>query len=153
MGWRAMVLLALAACGRFDFDSRTPPDATDISQLPWGGLEKFVLATNGDAPPLPADLLELYINVNSNDIYRTTRASIADAWTAPVIVPELDVAAAQSTPELTPDGLTMYFSSARPGSLGSNDIWLTTRGSRAGAWWPPVAVPDRKSTHAHSSHG
>ncbi|MEO5681037.1 MAG: OmpA family protein [Chitinophagaceae bacterium] len=33
----------------------------------------------------------------------------------------------EMTPYLAPDGVTMYFSSNRPGGLGDNDIWMTKR--------------------------
>lgn len=33
----------------------------------------------------------------------------------------------QTTPYLAPDGVTLYFSSNRPGGLGSMDIWMTRR--------------------------
>ena len=33
----------------------------------------------------------------------------------------------QTTPYLAPDGVTLYFSSDRPGGLGDNDIWMTRR--------------------------
>lgn len=33
----------------------------------------------------------------------------------------------ETTPYLAPDGVTLYFSSNRPGGLGSNDIWMTKR--------------------------
>jgi OmpA-OmpF porin, OOP family len=33
----------------------------------------------------------------------------------------------ETTPYLAPDGVTMYFSSNRPGTLGYNDIWMTRR--------------------------
>lgn len=33
----------------------------------------------------------------------------------------------ETTPYLAPDGVTLYFSSNRPGGLGYNDIWMTRR--------------------------
>lgn len=33
----------------------------------------------------------------------------------------------EMTPYLAPDGVTLYFSSNRPGGLGDNDIWMTKR--------------------------
>ena len=33
----------------------------------------------------------------------------------------------EMTPYLAPDGVTMFFSSNRPGGLGDNDIWMTKR--------------------------
>ncbi len=33
----------------------------------------------------------------------------------------------EMTPYLAPDGVTLYFSSNRPGTIGDNDIWMTRR--------------------------
>lgn len=45
----------------------------------------------------------------------------------------------ETTPYLAPDGVTMYFSSNRPGGLGQNDIWMTKRlDSTWQKWSDPV---------------
>ena len=55
------------------------------------------------------------------DIYRTTRASTADAWSAPVnLGPNVNTAAAETRPSLSGDGHRLHF-----GRLG--DIWVSTR--------------------------
>jgi OmpA-OmpF porin, OOP family len=41
----------------------------------------------------------------------------------------------QMTPYLAPDGVTLYFSSDRPGGLGSNDIWMTKRLDKSWQRW------------------
>ena len=41
------------------------------------------------------------------------------------------------SPELSHDGLTLYFSSSRPGGLGSADLYVTTRDSLDDPWEPP----------------
>ena len=41
-------------------------------------------------------------------------------------------------PFIAPDGLSLYFDSTRPGGLGGEDIWVTTRASVSDAWGPPV---------------
>lgn len=42
---------------------------------------------------------------------------------AKINTPEYD----ETTPYMAADGVTMYFSSDRPGGLGDNDIWMTKR--------------------------
>ena len=41
------------------------------------------------------------------------------------------------SPELSLDGLTLYFSSSRPGGLGEADLYVTTRESTDDPWEPP----------------
>ena len=41
-------------------------------------------------------------------------------------------------PSLSPDGLTLYFSSDRPGGAGASDLYLTTRAAPGEPWGEPV---------------
>ncbi len=41
----------------------------------------------------------------------------------------------EMTPYLAPDGVTLYFSSNRPGGLGDNDIWMTKRMDKTWQKW------------------
>lgn len=55
------------------------------------------------------------------DIYRSTRATDTDAWSAPVnLGPSVNTAAGESRPSLSGDGLRLHF-----GRLG--DIWVSSR--------------------------
>ena len=62
------------------------------------------------------------------DIYRFTRQSSSDPWSAPehldapINTPDID-----SQPTLSHDGRTMIFTSIRAGGLGLQDLWMTTR--------------------------
>lgn len=62
------------------------------------------------------------------DIYRLTRQSISDPWSAPqhldAPINGLDV---DSQPSLSRDGRTLIFTSIRPGGYGLQDLWMTTR--------------------------
>jgi len=73
------------------------------------------------------------------------------SWTEPktlgkkIDLPEFD----EMTPYLAPDGVTMYFSSNRPGGLGDNDIWMTKRLDKTWQKWSdpvnlgaPINTPD-----------
>lgn len=62
-------------------------------------------------------------------------------WTEPrtlgktISLPEYD----EMTPYIAADGVTMYFSSNRPGGVGDNDIWMTKRLDKTWQKWsPPV---------------
>jgi hypothetical protein len=114
----------------------------------WGAPAPVDITPVGDDDPTAtADLLELYFN-RSNDIYVTKRATIADAWGMPGAVTELNSGDNETTPEVTYDGLTIYFASNRGGGLGGNDIWMSTRQSRTDVWDPPMHVPELSSTAA-----
>lgn len=107
-----------------------PPTLVVIPGVPAGAI---------DDPTLTDDMLELYFNLN-NDIYVTTRASATAAWGPAVLATALDSPSSETTPEISGDGLTMYFASDRAGGLGATDVWVATRPSRTAAWSTPVAV-------------
>ena len=62
------------------------------------------------------------------DIYRLTRQSISDPWSAPehldapINGPDID-----SQPSLSRDGRTLIFTSIRAGGYGAQDLWMSTR--------------------------
>ncbi len=64
----------------------------------------------------------------SFDIYRFTRQSTSDPWSAPehldapINTPDID-----SQPSLSRDGKTLIFTSIRPGGFGVQDLWMSTR--------------------------
>lgn len=157
---RLVLLLALTACKAnlsdgMD-DGGVPGDGpgTDAggdasTQLgSWGTPTPLDITPVGDDDPsATGDLLELYFN-RSSDIYVTKRASTSAAWDTPVVVAELSSADGETTPEVTYDGLTIYFASNRAGGLGGNDIWISMRASRADAWGAPALVADLSSPSA-----
>jgi Tol biopolymer transport system component len=59
-----------------------------------------------------------------NDMWMTTRPTTSDAWTQPLnLGPEVNGPSSDSTPCISANGSTLYFSSYRPGGLGDGDIW------------------------------
>lgn len=57
--------------------------------------------------------------------------------------PELNTAANEQRPTLSPDGLSLFFGSDRPGSTGTrehSDIYVSHRESRTTPWGPPRKV-------------
>jgi hypothetical protein len=59
-------------------------------------------------------------------------------WSAPINVgPPLNTQYNDMYAVLTADGLTVYFTSDRPGGLGGNDLWVSQRESTDAPWGEP----------------
>ena len=73
------------------------------------------------------------------DIYIATRETTAQPFGAPQNLGSSvnSLGFGDYSPELSPDGLTLYFSSSRPGGLGQADLYVTTRESTDDPWEPP----------------
>jgi beta-lactamase regulating signal transducer with metallopeptidase domain/Leucine-rich repeat (LRR) protein/Tol biopolymer transport system component len=96
-------------------------------------------------PSISADELELYFNsyraggLGQADIWVTTRKTKADPWGKPVnLGPTVNSPAADNAPSISADGLSLYFSSTRPGGHGGRDIWATTRKTKSDLWSEPA---------------
>lgn len=110
-----------------------------------------------DDPSLTGDELELFFNASrgaaSADLWVAKRSAPTDPWGTPAVIGELSTGSNETTPEVSTDGLTMLFSSDRPGGQGANDIWMSTRSSRTAPWTTPVAVPRLSSATSEASPG
>jgi hypothetical protein len=98
-------------------------------------------------PTFTGDLLELYFMSTRNgtkDIWTSRRASAADPWGAPALVPELDSSSSDWAPAVSLDGLTIWFATDRDGPNGH--IWSASRASRADPWGAPAPVPELASS-------
>jgi len=78
------------------------------------------------------DGLEMFFYSNrdgTNDIWVTTRVSVNDAWSTPVKLGEqINTSSANEiAPHISPDALTLFFSSDRPDGCGGFDIYMSTR--------------------------
>lgn len=76
------------------------------------------------------------------DIYRTSKSG--GAFSAPALVSgtQLNTASVESFPAVTPDELHMYILSNRAGTMGTYDIYATSRASTADAFAAPVSVTE-----------
>jgi len=71
------------------------------------------------------------------DIY--VSAQLPDgSWGAPELVTELSTSASDQRPSIRFDGLEMFFFSNRPGGVGQEDVWISTRDSTSDPWTTPV---------------
>jgi hypothetical protein len=54
----------------------------------------------------------------------TTRARESDPWETPVnLGPTVNSPGDDTTPDISADGLTLFFCSTRPGGFGNQDLW------------------------------
>lgn len=62
------------------------------------------------------------------DLWTSTRRSVHEPWSAPENVgAPLNTAVNDQQPSLSSDARTLLFTSDRPGGLGGNDLWISTR--------------------------
>ena len=63
----------------------------------------------------------------------------SSTWSQPVhLGPPINTPSADQSPALSPDGLSLYFASDRPGTLGGVDLWVSRRASHHSPWGTPV---------------
>jgi hypothetical protein len=105
-------------------------------------------------PALSSDELELYFasdRAGTSDIWVSERSSPLDTWNPPQRVDELSSNTyLDRSPALSWDGLTMWFASTRPWSMGNTlgHIWTSTRPSRGVPWTTPTPVAELASSQS-----
>jgi Tol biopolymer transport system component len=101
-----------------------------------------------DDPSVTEDLCDLFFASNRpgglglQDIWTSHRAAATDPWGAPTPVVELNSASTDALPGVAPNGLTIFFSSSRPGTVGLSDIWVATRADRYASWSEPLQATE-----------
>lgn len=119
---------------------------------PAESLGPTVNASVGAHPSISSNGLSLFFHanivpggVNDFDLWMSTRSSLTDPWGAGVnLGPTVNRTDGNEIgPDISGDGLTLVFSSNRPGSLGTtlnsmHDIWMSTRSSESDPWGTPV---------------
>jgi hypothetical protein len=99
-------------------------------------------------PSISSDGLELYFGCWDDYILRVCTRSSKDApWSTPVKIgppvgavdTAIEVGSDDAwTPEISADGLSLYFASTRGGGYGQYDIWVATRATTNDEWGEPV---------------
>ncbi len=142
-------LALLGGCGRLGFDAVATDGglAADALVIPTTPFDPPQLVPNlngaasDDDPTLTADMLEIVFDSErfepEGDLMVSTRPNVTSAWSPPVIISELsEVGIDEDGPCITPDGLTLTFSSTR----GANNIYETTRASPTAPWGVPTRL-------------
>ena len=98
--------------------------------------------------------------LGSSDIWMSTRPDRDSAWRKPVNLGRpLNTKAAEQSPSLSADGLTLYFTSGRENGFGQSDIWKSERENLDSNWSEPVNLglalntPDTQGYPEISSDG
>jgi hypothetical protein len=145
----AALACVVAGCGRFGFDSLgaadapradmpidvPPPTGPFGAAVPVPGVNT---TSDEDDPSLTGDQFELYFNSNraggtgGNDIWVATRGQLDEVWSGFRAVSELNTTGDDATPDVSRDGLTLYWSSS--GAAGAKDLWFATRPDRQALW-------------------
>ncbi len=96
-------------------------------------------------PDISTDGLELYFQsprsggYGDYDIYVATRATTDDPWSEPVnLGPIINSSGTEFGPNISADGLSLYFNSSRPSGSGQNDLYVTTRKTVLDPWGEPL---------------
>jgi len=129
------------ACDGSDSSAGCAPTAAFVLTV-----RNDVVSSDGhdSAPALSADGLSLYLTSDrpggawAFDRYVARREHAADPFSPPTALEEINTPADEDTPFVTPDGLTLYFSSNRPGGVGGIDLYAARRASPTGKFGPPV---------------
>jgi len=82
--------------------------------------------------------------VGDGDFWRVTRASTSDPWGPVENIASINTIDNENMPELSSDGIELFFSSNRPGSSGE-DVWRATRDTFEAPWSPAVRVAELSS--------
>jgi len=83
------------------------------------------------------------------DLWMCARASPRDSFGAPVnLGPKVNSSAGDYAPTLSADGLTLFFSSDRPGGRGRSDLWMCMRASPSDPFGEPVNLGPKVNTSA-----
>jgi hypothetical protein len=116
-------------------------------------------------PSISADGLKLYFaeeevarpgGYGNADVWVTTRPTVSDPWGSPInLGPTINSSARDGYAGLSisADGLSLYFTSNRPGGLGGYDIWVTRRAMVSAPWAPPVNLGPPINSFAHDIAG
>jgi len=62
--------------------------------------------------------------------------------------PVVNSTGSDGSPDISADGLTLYFDSLRAAGLGSWDIWMARRPAADADWGPPVALPSPVNSYS-----
>lgn len=96
-------------------------------------------ANEGD-PWLSDDGLRVYFD-RTGYLYTASRTTLIDSFGAATAITELNSGGEASASSLSPDELTIFFSSNRAGGSGTFDVWSATRGSVGSSFSAPASVP------------
>ncbi|MEM7198620.1 MAG: hypothetical protein AAF628_00015 [Planctomycetota bacterium] len=116
------------------------------------GVQTNITELNGagrdHTPTTSADgLLMIYSSsraggLGTDDAWFTTRASTSAPWNPPTNIPEISSSVRDMGFSMTPDGLTLYWTSNQGAFGGDFELYTSTRPDRSAAWSPPQPITE-----------
>jgi hypothetical protein len=111
------------------------------------------------SPSISADRLPLHFHANRPDhpgwdIYVFTRATINDEW-GPLshLGPNVNLSgSSEFDPELSQDGLTLFYASDPVNSRGQGDLYVSTRKSTSDPWGPAINLGEAVNSGLQEGH-
>ena len=122
----------------------------DSEEAAWGTPQNLGPVVNSPRPDggafLSVDGLEFYFHSHNRpggrgsfDIWMTRRETRDAPWREPVnLGSAVNGPGLEGFPNLSPDGLELYFGSDRSGGYGDGDIWVASRSTIGAPWETPV---------------
>ena len=131
----ACLMLISASVVKMVFDFDTPANLGSTVNSP----------ANEASPNISPDGLSLYFQSDRSggsggwDLWVTKRKKISDAWSTPMNLGQIiNSSVDETSPNISTDNLTLYFSSNRVGGYGDFDIWKVTRQTVNDPWGTPM---------------
>jgi Tol biopolymer transport system component len=123
---------------------------------PFGGEQNLAEVNSADydlSPAISADGLTLIFTsdradgAGGYDLWLASRTSPSGSFGAPENMAELNSPDSDSAPELSADGLTLFFASDRGGGQGDFDLWFATRPDSTSAFGAPENLVEVNTEH------
>lgn len=168
--WRVLVSsILLTGCGEVSDKPVDAPRSIDTPVAIDSAIDAVQLGPFGAAAPvvgitavttaetdvsLTNDELEIYFATDrpgtggGRDIWWAKRATVSDAWGSMVELAVVNSITSDVSPQVSRDGLTLWFGSDRVGGQGTLDIYVSVRASRAAPWGAPIPVIELSSVSA-----
>jgi hypothetical protein len=133
-------------------------DASDIACTPFAAPTVVAeleapQGSDDEKPTLTSGMLEIYFlsdrdgGPGGGDVWRATRETVTDPWSAPELVAAVNGPSRETSPAVSSDGTTLWVGSDRDGGAGGIDIWVSMRADAGddAAWSDPVPVVELNS--------
>ncbi len=131
-------------------DSASPSDGPGDDPTDGAGMGPWTVAplglpnnSNDEDPTMTSDRLLVVFarraQGNNFALYTSSRSSSSSAWATPVAISELNQFSQVTSPELSPDGLAMFFTG---GPASARDVYYATRADRSAPWSSVLPVID-----------